>query len=250
MSEHDDDIERATGHRPWPLPDTPWIMVQSWQNQLFAHWRMRPDDIRPLVPSQLELDTFDGSVWIGVTPFLITGLRFRGLPELPLGSEFPELNVRTYVTVNGQPGVYFFSLDAGNRFAVIAARAGYGLPYHNAEMQITHGEDGWTEYASLREDGLAELAVRYRATSATKREATSGTLDHFLTERYVLYAVRGERVVRGDIQHRPWQLQPAEAEFLRNTVTDAAGIVLPREQPLLHYSARQDALIWPPAFVP
>lgn len=242
-----EDIERATSHRPWPLPDGPWIMFQSWCEQLFAHWRMPVEQVRPLVPAQLELDTFEDSAWVGITPFRISGLRVRGLPELPFGSEFPELNLRTYVTVGGQGGVYFFSLDAGSSLAVIAARVGYGLPYHNADMEITTGDDGWIHYRCNRDTGDADLVVRYRALPSEPQPAARGTLDHFLTERYVLYVVRGEKVVRGDIHHRPWLLQPAEAVFETNSIAVAAGLALPLEPPLLHYSSRQDALIWPPA---
>src|SRR5919108_547888 len=241
------DIERATAHRPWPLPDRPWIMFQSWREQLFAHWRLPVEQIRPLVPAQLQLDTFDGSAWVGLTPFRITGVRLRGFPELPFGAEFPELNLRTYVTYGGQGGVYFFSLDAGSSLAVIAARVGYGLPYHTAEMEITIGDDGWIHYYSNRNTGDADLLVRYRPQPAEPFSPASGTLEHFLTERYVLYVVRGEKVVRGDIHHRPWRLQPAEAVFETNSIGVAAGIAFPHERPPLHHSERQDALIWPPA---
>jgi uncharacterized protein len=224
-------------------------MFQSWREQLFAHWRMPVSQIRPLVPAQLELDTFDGSAWLGITPFRITSLRVRGLPELPFGSEFPELNLRTYVTVDGQAGVYFFSLDAGSHLAVIAARIGYGLPYHKADMEIGTADNGWMLFRSTRDTGDAELVVRYRPQSSEPYQAAAGTVDHFLIERYVLYVVRGDKVVRGDIHHRPWLLQPAEAVFERNSIALAAGLALPNEAPLLHYSSRQDALIWPPATV-
>lgn len=224
-------------------------MFQSWREQLFAHWPVPVEQIRPLVPAQLELDTFDGSAWLGITPFRITGLRVRGLPELPFGSEFPELNLRTYVTVKGQGGVYFFSLDAGSSLAVIAARIGYGLPYHNADMEITTAENGWIHYRCSRDTGDADLLVRYRPEPTEPYHAAAGTLDHFLTERYVLYVVRGDRVVRGDIHHRPWLLRPAEAVFETNSIAVAAGIALPLDPPLLHYSSRQDALVWPPATV-
>jgi uncharacterized protein YqjF (DUF2071 family) len=224
-------------------------MFQSWREQLFAHWRIPGEQIRPLVPAQLELDTFDGSAWLGLTPFRITGLRVRGLPELPFGSDFPELNLRTYVTVGGQGGVYFFSLDAGSSLAVIAARIGYGLPYHSADMEITTAADGWIHYRCNRDTGDADLVARYRPRPDEPYRADARTLDHFLIERYVLYVVRGEKVVRGDIHHRPWLLQPAEAVFETNSIAVAAGLALPLEPPLLHYSSRQDALIWPPAIV-
>src|SRR6266404_1437981 len=111
-----------TAHRPWPLPSGPWVMAQSWHDLLFAHWPIAPEDMRPLIPAQLELDTFDGQCWVGVVPFWMSGVRARGFPAVPGMSCFPELNVRTYVVCGGKPGVYFFSLDAANRLAVRTAR--------------------------------------------------------------------------------------------------------------------------------
>jgi uncharacterized protein YqjF (DUF2071 family) len=115
-------VLEAVAHRPWPLPSGPWIMAQTWHDLLFAHWSVRSETLRRLVPSELALDTFDGSCWVAVAPFHMSGIRLRGLPALPGLSRFPELNVRTYVTLGGKPGVYFFSLDAGSLPAVWAAR--------------------------------------------------------------------------------------------------------------------------------
>src|SRR5438093_9976956 len=104
-------ILKVVEHRPWPLPSGPWIMAQTWHDLLFAHWPLPPDLLRPFVPAQLTLDTFDGQCWLAVTPFHMTAVRARWLPGVPGFSAFPELNVRTYVQVNQKPGVYFFSLD-------------------------------------------------------------------------------------------------------------------------------------------
>ena len=239
-----DEILRETSHRPWPLPDGSWIMFQSWQNQLFAHWRIAPDVMRAHVPAELELDLFEGVAWLGITPFLLTGLRLRGLPTLPIASMFLELNLRTYVVVDNRPGVFFFSLDAASQLAVLGARATFGLPYHHANMALVNS-DGWTTYHSNRLHDSAELEVRYRRTATAPRRAVPGTLDHFLVERYALYVLRAGNVMRGDIHHKPWSLYAAHAQFAANTIAAAAGLQLPDEEPLLHYSERQDALIWP-----
>src|SRR5439155_18401015 len=139
----------------------------------------------------LALDVFDGTAWLSITPFFLSDLRPRALPALPWLSCFPELNVRTYVTRDGKPGVYFSSLDAGSVFAVAAARATYHLPYFRAAMTVTRTPDGAIEYDSRRrhrDAPSAEFSGRYRPTGAASR-STPGTLDHFLTERYCLYAV-------------------------------------------------------------
>lgn len=232
-------------HRPWPLPAGPWLMVQRWQRLLFAHWRVPADVLRPLVPAPLVLDEFDGSAWVAITPFRLTGLRLRGLPALPGASDFPETNLRTYVRHGERPGVYFFTLEASSRVAVSAARALFRLPYHLAHMSVVeHGE--WTDYHTTRVDGDAELVCSYRPVGAAF-EPGAGTREHFLTERYALYTVlRNGRVLRGDIHHRCWSLQPAEARIERNTLAAAHHIPLGDDGPLLHYSAVQDTLIWGP----
>jgi len=240
-----ENILTKSAHRPWPLPSAPWVMFQSWQRQLFAHWKVPASTLRALVPQPLELDDYHGETYVGVTPFDLCGLRFRFLPALPIASNFPEVNVRTYVRYGGKPGVFFFSLDAASRLAVLGARATFRLPYFAANMSITpHGES--IEYRSRRAAANAELAVRYRPTSAAVT-AQPGSLDHFLIERYALYVVHTNgRVVRGDIHHAPWRLHPAAADFELNTLAAASGIDLPAAAPILHYSARQDSLLWPP----
>src|SRR5690348_14257143 len=123
---------KIIAHRPWPVPSGPWIMVQTWNGLLFAHWPVPPQVLRPLVPRELPLDTFQGSCWLGITPFQITGVRARGLPPIPGLSRFPELNVPTYVGLDDKPGVFFFSLDAANLPAVCGARVFYHLPYFHS----------------------------------------------------------------------------------------------------------------------
>jgi uncharacterized protein len=238
-------IREDTAHRPWPLPSLPWIIGQSWQQQLFAHWPVPATTLHSLVPAPLVLDEFEGTTYVGITPFVIRDHRFRGVP-LPLMSTFPEMNLRTYVRYGGKSGVFFFSLDAASRLAVHGARASFRLPYYHAAMSIeTHGE--WITYRSTRlEKPLAQFSARYRPVSES-REAVPGTLEYFLTERYALFVVlRNGSVMRGDIHHSPWQLHDAEAEISMNTLGSAHGISLPAIDPILHYSARQDALIWPP----
>src|SRR5215211_1409029 len=130
-----------TDHRPSPLPRGPWVMGQTWLDLLFAHWPIAPAVLRPAVSSAVPTDTFDGSAWIGITPFEVVGARPRGLPPLPWLSHFPELNVRTYVTVHGRPGIWFLSLDAARALVVHGARATYRLPYHHARMSVTRDGD-------------------------------------------------------------------------------------------------------------
>jgi uncharacterized protein YqjF (DUF2071 family) len=240
-------IINQVAHRPWPVPGSPWLMTQSWHNLLFAHWPVDAALLRSRMPPGLPLDLYDGHAWIGVVPFRMTNVGPRLLPALPWVSEFAELNVRTYVTVGGKPGVYFFSLDAESALAVAAARSLLHLPYFTAQMQV-HCEARRVDYSSRRvgDGGPAELVARYEPTGPTFH-AEPGTLDHFLTERYCLYNVDARfRAYRLEIHHPPWTLQRAEATFAVNTMTEAAGVRLPAISPVLHFSPRQDTLAWAP----
>ncbi len=219
-------------------------MRQEWNRLLFAHWSLPPDTLRPLVPQRLALDTFDGRCWVAVTPFHLSGLRPPGVAFG--GLAFPELNVRSYVTLNGKPGVYFLSLDAGSVLAVFGARMFYALPYFFASMRV--GCDGDViRYRSRRSHmgKTAEFHGRYRPVSAP-RNSVAGSLEHFLTERYCLYAAEAGRLYRAEIHHVPWPLQDAEAEISRNTMAAAAGIQLPDDPPLLHYAEKIEVLVWTP----
>jgi uncharacterized protein len=240
-------ILNRTAHRPWPFPSAPWIMAQSWRNLLFAHWPVDAAVLRSQIPAELAIDTFEGRAWIGIVPFSMSDVRLRWTPPLPGLSSFPELNVRTYVTAQAKPGVWFFSLDAANALAVAAARVSFHLPYFRARMHSTE-MDGWIHYQSERTHSGAPPAVfeaRYRATSEPF-EARQGTLEHFLTERYCLYSATAGRIYRGEIHHPPWQLQLAEAQLMQNSMAEAAGLTLPAEPPLLHFAPRQDMVAWAP----
>jgi uncharacterized protein len=235
-------VLRDQSHRPWPLPERPWLMGQTWYDLLFAHWRVPTGALRRLVPEPLELDLYDGEGWLGVTPFVIGGLRLRGMPPLPRISRFPEVNVRTYVTYGGRPGIYFLSLDAARLAAVFAARAAYRLPYFHAEMRVGR-TDGKIAYRSRRSEPEAEFVATY-APRGERLPIEQGSLDRWLAERYCLYVVdEDRRALRADIHHPPWPLEPAEASIERNTMASPLGIELDG-QPLLHYSVRQDTLIW------
>lgn len=236
---------RVRGHRPWPVPSRTWVMAQTWSELLFAHWSVPVAALTRVVPPQLPLDTFDERAWIGVTPFCARNTRARPTPPVPFLSAFPELNVRTYVNVGGKPGIFFFSLDAASVLAVATARRAYRLPYFRAEMSMTH--DGETvQYASARRSPQAPPAAfrgRYRPTGPVY-QASPGSLDHWLTERYCVYTLDDEqRVLRGDIQHPPWPLQRAEADIDVNTMTAEIAIEVD-DAPLLHFARRQDVVFW------
>jgi hypothetical protein len=242
----DRSIVESTAHRPWPMPDAPWLMTQSWNSLLFAHWRVEASQMRDAVPGAFDLDFFDGEAWLGVVPFYMTNVGVRGTPVLPWLSAFPELNVRTYVRVAGRPGVYFFSLDAGRRLAVAAARAFLNLPYYAATMSVERRDDA-VYYQSVRQRrGPAEFRAIYEP-AGVPFVASAGSIEYFLTERYCLYHYdRRGRPYRLEIHHRPWSLQLARATIAISTMAAASHLTINGSPTLLHFARRQDVVAWAP----
>jgi uncharacterized protein YqjF (DUF2071 family) len=218
-------------------------MAQTWLDLLFAHWPLDPQALRPAVPRQLELDTLDGRAWLGITPFEVRNLRLRPTLPVPRLSSFPEINVRTYVTVDDKPGIYFFSLDAASRLAVEAARRLYRLPYFRAEMKLVRHRDG-VDYDTRRRADESAPPAAFRAAYrglGDPSPPSPGTLEHWLTERYCLYTLNEhQQVLRAEINHPPWPVQAAEADISLNTMI---GLDLEGD-PVVHYAARQDVVFW------
>lgn len=242
---------RVLEHRPYPLPRGPWVMAQTWHDLLFAHWPVDEVRLSSMIPPALELDLFEGRAWVGVVPFRMSGVRPRGVPGLPWISAFPELNLRTYVKRDGRSGVWFFALEAARMLAVTLARSWFHLPYFHARMSCTRKGEA-IEYASERiHRGAqpAELRAFYAPLAAVER-ARAGSLEHWLTERYCLYAADQAGVLRrGDIHHVPWPLQRAEARIERCTLARAHGIELPAIAPHLLFARRLDVRVWTPTRV-
>jgi uncharacterized protein YqjF (DUF2071 family) len=221
-------------------------MHQNWGKLSFMHWRIDPEIVRAVIPSQLSIDTFDGSAWIGEIPFTMWGIRASFLPPIPGTSAFHELNVRTYVHSKGVPGVWFFSLDAANRLAVWGARKFYHLPYFNARMSLE--QTGKTiNYSSTRIDprgAPAKLNAGWTIGEALS-QSQPDSLEFFLTERYCLYSYHRGQLYRSRIFHQPWPLQGARLDSRESTMIEALGVRPPAGEPLLHYAESIAVDIWP-----
>ena len=231
-----------TAHRPWPCPRRPWILAMGWHDLAFLHWRVDPGFLAAQLPAPLELDTFHGEAWLGVVPFRMSGVRPRLTPALPGLSRFPEINLRTYVTAEGKPGVWFFSLDVPGRLAVWGARTFFHLPYFRARVSCERSGDE-IHYVHERPSGPAFEATY--APSGPVRKSEPGSLDHWLSERYCLYSADGRgRVFRGDVQHVPWPLQPADVEIRRNTFAEHLGLAPFEGAPVAHFAADLQVVGW------
>ena len=221
-------------------------MRQRWSRLLFLHWPIPAEELRPLLPRGLALDTYAGQAWVGLVPFVVTGARPVFLPSVPGVSSFVEVNVRTYVHHRGgDPGVWFFSLDASSRVAVYVARTLYHLPYRFAEMASdVHGAR--VRFRSRRiapGPRPGTCAVEYDPRGAVA-PARPGTLEHFLLERYVLYAAHAGRLYQGRVHHAPYPMQEATMEGLAEDLIAVAGLVRPPRDPLVHYASGVDVEVF------
>jgi len=191
-----------------PLPAGPAVMRQKWKDLLFLHWKWDAEKLQATLPQGLTVETFDGNAWLGVVPFFMCGVRPSLLPPVPFLSNFLELNVRTYVRDSeGNPGVWFFSLDCNQPVAVGVARAFFHLPYFHAKMSAIH-KDGMTEYHSCRNRTERQSIYKYRA-AALAAPASPGSLEEFLVERYRLFAEAGGQLFSGEVRHAPYTISPA-----------------------------------------
>lgn len=235
-----------TNHRPWPLPAGRWTWRQGWKDLLFAHYAVPRHMLVPLVPPELTIQEYDGSSWVGVVPFRMTGVMRRPFPDLPGVSAFPELNLRLYVERDGKPGVWFLSLDAANPLAVWAARRFFHLPYHLAGIRIESRAASF-RFVSRRSGG--NRGVTFTADygpAGPVFEAPPGSLEAFLTERYCLYARSpAGRLFRAEVHHLSWPLQPATGEVQAEALVAPHGLQLRGQAPLLHFSRGVDVVVWP-----
>ena len=224
-------------HRP------PWLLAQTWSRLLFAHWPVAPADLRGHLPPDVEPDVHENRAWVAIVAFRMLGSHPLVPPGRPVLPPIPELNVRTYVRVDGVPGVWFLSLDASSRFFVKAGRALYGLPYRVARM-TTIESGGRLHYSSTRRDAC--FAASYEPSGPVGC-VEPGSLEHFLVERYRLYSERRGRLITAVVTHEPWPLQPAAARIDVNRMAPP-GLEF-RGEPLLHFAESVDARISVPLAV-
>jgi uncharacterized protein YqjF (DUF2071 family) len=233
---------------PCRRPDGPPAGLQKWRNLLFVHWEVPVAVLRALVPPKLEIDTFEGRAFVGLVPFEMHDVRpSRFLPAVPTAGRFEETNLRTYVHFRGSdPGVWFFSLDASSALAVLGARAFFHLPYWNARMSSERTGDRVVYRSKRRWEGPCEAALELAYdVGEDAGPSEEGTLQHFLAERYHLYALTAsDALLRGQVHHTPYPLRRASIVALKESIVEAAGIARPEERASVLWSPGVDVEIF------
>ena len=243
-------------HRPWLPPNSQWLISQSWNDLLFAHFAIDPPALRRLVPDALTLDLYDGVAWLTISPCCTSHMRPSGIPPVPGLSFFPQVNLRTYVTLQGKPGILYFSVDAANLSVVWFARTFFRMQFWHSAIQVSGAtiqarasQDRSIYFRSSRLNGRAthpsELDVVY-APEGNSWRARRGSLDEFLTERYCVYSWNRRTYYRTEVHHQPWLLQRASVEIRTNSIADSLGLTLPATPDLCHFSRSLKMLAWAP----
>ncbi|HKP45386.1 MAG TPA: DUF2071 domain-containing protein [Pyrinomonadaceae bacterium] len=232
----------AIRHRPDGQP----IMHQTWGKLLFIHWRVPEQWLRPFIPEPLDLDLYGDSAWLAITPFTMWDIRAFPpfVPAIPGLNSMEELNVRTYVHLDGVPGVWFLSLDANSSAAVLAARTFFRLPYFNADISFEQEGDEITYELHRDDEKPAQLSASWKIGKPLP-QSQPGSREFFLTERYCLYTADEETIYRARIYHQPWPLQQAELLSFDTDIFAADGLPKPQGQPLAHYAEEVSVNIWP-----
>nr|WP_269845156.1 DUF2071 domain-containing protein [Marinococcus halophilus] len=192
----------------------------KWRNALFAHWEKTPGEVARSLPEHMEVDTFQGRAYVGVVSFSMHDIRPSFFPK-QTGLHFPELNLRTYVCVDGEPGIYFYNLDASSPLGVWIARRNFAIPYYQARFSIRHYQS-WTYWNHHRRSGNVRFRAKYR-TTGEQLPAAEGSLENWLAERYRFYTAKDRQIWYGDVVHKPWKLYRGEYAEEENGLLAAGG---------------------------
>lgn len=215
----------------------------GWRDLLFANWPVDADAIAERLPRELAVQTFDGTGWLSIVPFVNVDIRPRWTPAA-MGYTVPEVNLRTYVEQDGEPGIYFLSLDATSLLAVLGARITHHLPYFWARIDVERADGRYAVRSRRRHPGARPAS--FEATYAPRGEVyvpEAGSLAAFLTERRRLYTLGQDRTLRHtDVAHEPWALYDADVTLSAGSLFESNGFAHPTAEPTCYYSPGVDVV--------
>lgn len=191
------------------LQEKGWVISQRWENVLFLHYKVDAHELQKKVP--FPLDLYQGEAVVSIVPFVMSRIRFPFLPPVPGLSQLLELNLRTYVKVNGRPAVYFFTLDSNHLPGVLIARWFFFLPYR------------WIKLSFSSRDQYQFSSPEFRLKAKVGSTRPSTEFDLWATERYALFTKRGETSLVGTVEHLPWTLQDIEVLDLEDNFSNLIG---------------------------
>ncbi len=208
-----------------------WAIKQRWNHVLFLNWKVDPSQIQFKVP--FPLDLYEGKAVISVVPFFMDQIRFPLTPAIPWISSLWELNLRTYVTSNGIPGIYFLRLDSNHRIGNWIAKNFFKLPYRLNNISAKVIGDRYSVRAHAKDYHLhIEAQIR--------DEPIIDPFQKWITERYHLFLQHEGRVIRGDAIHEPWKIKKAHLHTLEGNFGRLSGTPLSNEVDSIYYSKKLD----------
>jgi len=228
-------ILEKTDHRPWALPTNAWQFYQEWNDVIFLHYEVALEDLLTFVPKDLNIDLYEGRAWISLVAFTMEKVRPKYLHPFPPISNFYELNVRTYVSSNNKAGVYFLSIEVGNKLSSALANVLSGLPYRYSNIE--RKKNSFDSSNNFYKD---QFQCSYSVGNSIDSKTT---LDLWLTERYALFHDIEQSIFEFEIHHLPWELHDVKM--------DQFELKYLRFEPLLHglptkthYSKGLQVLTW------
>lgn len=211
-----------------------WIISQKWSHVAFMHYEVDVDHLGSLLPIQFMPDTINGKAYVSIVPFHMSGIRFPFTTTLPFSALW-ELNLRTYITYKGQPGIYFFTLDSTHRLGNFIARKFFALPYRYQKM---YAKISGNKYILQAENSL-------RLSFEIGNEIKKNDLVNWLVERYHLFTIKNNQVLRGTVIHKPWKLNSVINLKIRNNFSQEFNFVLPKQPDHCSYSKLLDVSFKP-----
>ncbi|KAF2342600.1 YqjF family protein [Flavobacterium tistrianum] len=227
-------ILNATENRQYPLPQRKWKYYQEWYHTVFFHWEVPSYLLEKYIPKEIQIDTYAGMAWVSLVSFEIKNMRLRYLPMLPYISNFEEINIRTYVTKDGIPGIYLFSIETNKLIEVLFSKLFIGLPYEKAEIKRS-GNRLFSQ--NLKQNHLLDIKIG-KTSSIQKTD-----LDVWLTERHSLYDICNDKICRFDIHHKEWEILDLEIR-IKDIWYEAGDFIINTYPDRIHYTEKIEVLLW------